>query len=98
GFLTHNMRSLDFEGSSAPPSWATEFDVWSKETLERRDVDALAVYRDRAPGVRSALPTHEHFVPVLVAAGASIGTSESVKFPIAGFTYGSFTKRSVQFG
>jgi len=48
--------------------------------------------------VRMALPTHEHFVPVLVALGASLGAAEPVTFPITGFTYGSFTKRSVQFG
>ena len=45
-----------------------------------------------------ALPTHEHFVPVMIALGASIGRAETARFPIEGFTYGSFTKRSVQFG
>lgn len=97
GFLTHNMHALDF-GGGAPPSWAREFDAWSKETLERRDVDALARYRDRAPGVRQALPTHEHFVPVAVAMGAAVDRGDAARFPIEGFTYGSFTKRSVQFG
>jgi len=97
GFLTHNMRSLDFAGG-APPAWATEFDAWAADALARRDVDALATYRERAPAVRMALPTHEHFVPVLVAAGASLQHSERVQFPIEGFAFGSFTKRSVQFG
>ena len=45
-----------------------------------------------------ALPTHEHFVPVLVSLGASIETGEAVKFPITGFMGGSFTQRSAQFG
>jgi 4,5-DOPA dioxygenase extradiol len=98
GFLTHNMRAIDFEGRSPPPAWASEFDGWSREALARRDVDALIDYRARAPGVRHALPTHEHFVPVLVALGASVDQTERVEFPIEGFTYGSFTKRSVQFG
>jgi 4,5-DOPA dioxygenase extradiol len=98
GFLTHNMHAIDFAGAKAVPAWASEFDAWSKDALERRDVDALANYRERAPGVRTALPTHEHFVPVLVSTGASIDDPEPVSFPIAGFTYGSFTKRSVQFG
>ena len=97
GFLTHNMRAIRWEGGP-PPSWASEFDEWAKTVLERRDVDALAKYREAAPGVRMALPTHEHFVPVAVALGASVDRSEPVSFPIAGFTYGSFTKRSVQFG
>jgi 4,5-DOPA dioxygenase extradiol len=35
---------------------------------------------------------------VLVALGASLDRSESASFPVTGFTYGSFTKRSVQFG
>jgi 4,5-DOPA dioxygenase extradiol len=99
GFLTHNLRAISLSGPpSPPPSWSVEFDAWSREMLEKRDVDALLHYRERAPGVRMALPTHEHFVPVAVALGASIDTSEPVAFPITGFTYGSMTKRSVQFG
>jgi len=97
GFLTHNMQTLDFAGG-APPAWATEFDAWAADALGRRDMDALATYRKTAPGVRMALPTHEHFVPVLVAAGASAPSSEPVTFPITGYAFGSFTKRSVQFG
>jgi 4,5-DOPA dioxygenase extradiol len=75
-----------------------EFDAWSKEVLAKRDDAALARYRETAPGVRHALPTHEHFVPVALSLGASLDRSEDVRFPIEGFTYGSFTKRSVQFG
>jgi 4,5-DOPA dioxygenase extradiol len=45
-----------------------------------------------------ALPTHEHFVPLLVALGASLGKDEEVKFPITGNWLGGLTKRSVQFG
>jgi 4,5-DOPA dioxygenase extradiol len=98
GFLTHNLRALDWRSGSRPPAWASEFDAWAKDVLERRDADELARYRERAPGVDDALPTHEHFVPVAVALGASIDRSERATFPISGFTYGSFTKRSVQFG
>jgi 4,5-DOPA dioxygenase extradiol len=93
GFLVHNLRAI---GRSAP--WATEFDAWAAEKLAARDVDALVKYRAQAPGVAMALPTHEHFVPVLVALGTSIDRSEPVTFPITGTWYGSFTKRSVQFG
>jgi 4,5-DOPA dioxygenase extradiol len=98
GFLTHNMQALDWRSGAPPPSWASEFDAWAKGVLERRDVDELGRYRENAPGVRQALPTHEHFVPVAVALGASVDRSEPVTFPITGYAYGSFTKRSVQFG
>ena len=51
------------------------------------------------PGVRLALPTPEHFVPVLVALGAAADDpAAAVQFPIEGFWGGSATRRSVQFG
>ncbi len=67
--------------------------------LARKDVDALLDYESRAPGVQMALPTHEHFAPVVAATGAALGTGGSeVTFPITGFLAGSLTRRSVQFG
>lgn len=93
GFLTHNMRA---PRGPATPSWAIEFDAWIADVLARRDLDALIDYRHRAPDVRLALPTHEHFAPVLVAAGAA--GDELPTFPITGFWFGSFTRRSLQFG
>lgn len=97
GFLTHNMRYVDFGPDPATPSWASEFDAWTAGVLNKGDADALIDYKGRAPGVRMALPTHEHFVPVLAALGSAMNGSGSVKFPITGFMAGSFTKRSVQF-
>jgi len=65
--------------------------------IARRDVDALLDYRARAPGVRESLPTHEHFVPVIVSAGAAGDATPT--FPITGFWWGgAMTRRSVQFG
>jgi len=94
GFLTHNLRAL---GLRETPAWASEFDAWSADALARHDLDALADYRHKAPGVRESLPTHEHFVPVLVSAGAA--AESAVRFPITGFWWGgAMTRRSVQFG
>ncbi|MFA6954905.1 MAG: class III extradiol ring-cleavage dioxygenase [Thermoanaerobaculia bacterium] len=97
GFITHNLRTVDWHGGSPPPSWAVEFDQWTAEALARRDVDALLDYEKKGPGVRMALPTREHFVPLLVALGAS-GAKDALSFPIDGFWLGSLTRRSVQFG
>lgn len=95
GFLTHNMRSL---GQPLAP-WAKEFDAWSKETIEKRDLDALVDFRARAPAAALAHPRHEHFAPVIVAAAAAEKRTTTPTFPITGFWNGmSFTRRSVQFG
>ena len=98
GFITHNMRAADPRPNAPTPSWASEFDAWSADVLTRRDADSLVTYRDRAPGVKYALPSHEHFVPVVVALGAAIDEPGITTFPIDGFVLGSFTKRSVEFG
>jgi 4,5-DOPA dioxygenase extradiol len=96
GFLTHNLRLL---GQDGVPKWAHEFDQWAARALGQRDFDTLLDYRNKAPGVTIALPTREHFVPVLVAAGASARATEKVEFPITGFWMDKpFTRRSVQFG
>ena len=98
GFLTHNPRAISYRKGEPPPAWAREFDVWAMQVLEKRDVAALARFRQKAPGVKMALPTVEHFVPVAVALGASLGREEPVTFPITGWAYGCMSKRSVQFG
>ena len=98
GFLTHNLRMMVRQPGAETLSWATDFDDWAADALARRDVDEIVDYRNRAPAVQLALPTHEHFVPVVVALGAAIEQPEPVRFPITGFLAGSLTKRSVQFG
>lgn len=97
GFITHNLRRIEWHGTSAPPAWATEFDSWTADALARNDVDALLDYQAKGPGVQIALPTREHFIPLLVSLGAA-AEGERVQFPISGFWLGSLTRRSVQFG
>lgn len=96
GFLTHNMRYAFRPGV---PQWARDFDTWAEDALSRVDVDALIDFESRAPAARMALPTWEHYAPVLVAAGALGDNRPAVSFPVTGFWMdGAFTKRSVQFG
>lgn len=96
GFLTHNMRYAFQPGT---PAWAREFDAWAEDALLRLDLDALQNFRTRAPAAQVALPTWEHYAPVLVAAGAVADGPPNTTFPIAGWWMdGAFTKRSVQFG
>jgi 4,5-DOPA dioxygenase extradiol len=96
GFLTHNMRYAFRAGT---PTWAREFDAWAAEALLRFDVDALLEFQTRAPSARMALPTWEHYAPLLVAAGAVGDQRPLTAFPITGFWMeGAFTRRSVQFG
>lgn len=96
GFLTHNMRYAFRPGV---PPWAQEFDQWAAESITRFDVDALMDFQTRSPAAAIALPTWEHYAPLLVSAGAASTAAHDVTFPITGWWMdGAFTKRSVQFG
>ncbi len=98
GFLTHNLRELDPRPGAPIPAWARGFDDWIGDVLARQDVDALLDYRAQAPSVPRVLPTHEHFVPVIVAQGAAMVAGGASTFPILGWDSGPMTKRSVQYG
>jgi 4,5-DOPA dioxygenase extradiol len=94
GNLVHNLRRVDWhEGRT--PAWAADFDAWVAQALAADRAPDLAGYRTHELAA-VAHPTHEHFVPVLVAAGAATG--EQPVFPVEGFELGSVSARSVQFG
>lgn len=70
GSLTHNLR--EFGRAVADPGYAQEFADWVRDAVERGDADSLVDYRRRAPHAPRAHPTEEHFLPLLVALGASL--------------------------
>jgi 4,5-DOPA dioxygenase extradiol len=97
GFTTHGLPFLsrsDFLGHTLP-GWSMEFDAWAAEQLARGDVDALADYRHRAPGMPYAHPTVEHFVPLFVTLGAATDPEAPRESTIDGFWMG-LSKRSLQ--
>lgn len=94
GFTTHGLPYLnDWRPEAAAPGWSREFDAWAYETMARGDVDALADFRNRAPGMPYAHPTIEHFAPMFVTLGASSNPEQAPDQLIDGFWYG-LSKRS----
>ena len=80
------------------PAWAAEFDEWIRQVLESRDYDALLDYEQKAPAVDLAHPSREHFVPIILTAGAASVSGDGVGFPVQGFEFLSISRRCVQFG
>lgn len=97
GFTTHGLPHLTREHFQHPdtpaPGWSRAFDAWVDEQLAAGDVEALAAFRDRAPGMPHAHPTIEHFAPMFVALGASGDPEQAPAQPIEGFWMG-LAKRS----
>ncbi|GAB4002449.1 dioxygenase family protein [Nocardioides ultimimeridianus] len=96
GFLTHGLPFLkDWRIEADAPGWSTEFDAWAGEAMARGDVDTLAAYRSKAPGMPYAHPTVEHYSPLFVTLGAASDPSEPGIQVIDGFWMG-LSKRSLQ--
>ncbi|MCR9122802.1 MAG: dioxygenase [Phyllobacteriaceae bacterium] len=77
GHITHNLRAVFSamrEGMPSDPEMASKVDDfvgWMAEAIASGDIDALLVWRDRAPFVADNHPTDEHLMPLFFAAGAA---------------------------
>lgn len=95
GSLTHNLGEIGLSDPKAT-KYASEFTAWVRAHVERKDRLALAEYRHRAPHAQRAHPTEEHFLPLLVALGAS-GDADTVTVLEGGMTYGVLSMESYAF-
>ena len=95
GSLTHNLAEVgQFDPDRS--QYAAEFTSWITTRVQNRDVDALLDYRRLAPHAKRAHPTEEHFLPLLVALGAS-EAADSVTVIEGGMTYGVLSMESYAF-
>jgi 4,5-DOPA dioxygenase extradiol len=95
GSLTHNL--YEFRQHIADPEYAQAFATWIGDAVQRHDIKALVDYRHRAPFATRAHPTEEHYLPLLVALGAS--TDDDLPRRIAGgMTYDVLSMDSFGFG
>ena len=72
GGIVHNLRDLEWDkrGTREAATWARDFNDWIADRVERKAVDDLLAYRERAPNARRSHPTEDHFAPFFVALGA----------------------------
>lgn len=94
GFMTHGLPYLDWSRPDQIPGWSSEFDAWAADALARGDVEELSNFRTRAPALRYAHPTVEHFTPLFVTLGAATDPTV-ISTAIDGYAMG-LSKRSVQ--
>lgn len=96
GSLTHNLYELQRPGAPAV-DYAVEFAHWIRQAVSRADVVALVDYRRLAPHAERAHPKQEHFLPLLVAQGASQET-ETAQVIAGDITYGVLSMESYVWG
>lgn len=69
GNIAHNIRKWMME-PDGPLDWAIEFDRWIFQAIQRRDYQSIFNYESLAPYAADAVPTPEHFIPLLYCLGA----------------------------
>ena len=98
GNIVHNLRQMQrgVAGSQAY-DWALEFDQTIGGYLQQGNLNALQNFQKLGSLAKMAHPTHEHFLPLLYAAGA-VEPREPMRFFNTSFQGGSISMRSVVWG
>jgi len=97
GNMVHNLAMVEMVNGSFPYDWAVEFDDLLKGLISDREHVRLADYHLLGPHSRYAIPTPEHYLPLLTVLGAS-GKDESPVFFNEEIDLRSVSMTSVKFG
>jgi 4,5-DOPA dioxygenase extradiol len=95
GNIVHNLRLINWEGGAY--DWAVAFDEWAKQCILAGDHPALANYPAMGPAARLAVPTNEHYLPLLYVLAVQ-EENEPVGFFTDQVMMGSLSMRCVQIG
>lgn len=93
GNMVHNLRRMECGDQGF--DWAEAFDRKLKALIKARDHTALVDYPKLGADAQRAIPTHEHYLPMLYAL-ALRGPTEPLKFFAEKVTLGSISMRSFQ--
>jgi 4,5-DOPA dioxygenase extradiol len=96
GSLTHNLYEFRV-GDAAEAPYAREFSAWIRQAVESGDVQRLQQALELAPHAERAHPTTEHFLPLLVAAGAATQATPATVLD-GGIRHGVLAMESYVFG
>jgi len=95
GNIVHNLREMAWEDTAY--DWALEFDSQMKELILSGDHKAIIDFSKLGRSARLAVPTLEHYLPLLYVLGAQ-DKADGVKFFADKVTLGSMSMRSVRLG
>ena len=96
GNLVHNLGLYRWNDPNGPPfDWAVRFETLVRNAIQTRDFAGLAVWEELSRDAALAVPTAEHYLPLLYTIGAS-HDSDRIDFPIEGIEGGSVSMLSVR--
>ena len=98
GNITHNLRLANFEpAGDKVDDWALEFDEAIKSRILAHDHDGLIDYMKLGKAAQLAVPTNDHYLPLLYTLGLQ-EKNESSSFLYEGFQNSNISMRCVRIG
>ena len=96
GSLTHNLYEFR-QGDVQEAAYAREFTEWIRAAVQDGETEQLTHGLERAPHATRAHPTTEHYLPLLVAAGAAPAATPTTVLD-GGIRHGVLAMESYVFG
>lgn len=96
GNIVHNLKLSLSKNDETPFDWAVEFDEWVKGKILTGDYNSLIDYEEYGPSALLAVPTPEHYLPMLYALALS-DDEEVIRFTYEG-VISAISMRSFRIG
>ena len=96
GNVVHNLRLIDWQAGDTGAAWADRFDTDVAALMQERPGDILEACRH--PDFATAVPTPDHFLPLLSIAGLAAESGEIAAPLFEGRTMGSLSMTSYALG
>ena len=69
GNIVHNLREMEYDEQAEPFDWAVEFDQFVRDSIIKKNFAALIDYQSIGDLAARAVPTNEHYLPMLYILG-----------------------------
>jgi 4,5-DOPA dioxygenase extradiol len=96
GNVVHNLRRIDWSRPDAGFEWARRFDDHVADLMTRRPADVVGVRDHHDHDL--AVPTPEHFIPLLYLAGLASAAGETAHVLVDGYAMGSLSMTAYTLG
>lgn len=97
GNLVHNLRAYAWHAPATVHPWAERFETRACELIAGGNHAPLLDPDSLGPDAALAIPTPDHYLPLLYVLGASL-PGEAATFPARGIEGGALSMLSVRFG
>ena len=93
--IIHNLGNISFDEDAKAFDRAVEMDNWFKQQIEANNIEALLNYPQYLPNHRLAIPTTDHYLPLLYVLGMK-RAEEQITTIHESIQNGSISMRSIE--